>query len=187
MAGSDGGDDVSAPENVHVRHPDDFYATPAWVTRAVLPLLPAGPCVDPCAGDGAIVEEIAKSGRQAEGVELDPIRALKCSRVVQGDGLERLAGYPNDWHVVMNPPYKAAEEWVRAAVQPGRTVAALLRLGFLASSGRAGLFVAVGIPDVYVLSRRPSFTGNGKTDGTDYAWFVWGPGRGGRIQRLEVP
>ncbi len=66
-----------------------------------------------------------------------------------------------------------------------RTVAALLRLGFLASATRKNLFATVGIPDVYVLAHRPSFTGNGKTDGADYAWCVWGPGLGGRVQRLE--
>jgi hypothetical protein len=38
--------------------------------------------------------------------------------------------------------------------------------------------------DVYVLSKRPSFSGNGKTDATAYAWFLFGPGRGGRWQVL---
>ncbi len=41
--------------------------------------------------------------------------------------------------------------------------------------------------DVFVLSRRPSFLGNGMTDSSAYAWFVWGPGRGGRWSLLKTP
>lgn len=39
--------------------------------------------------------------------------------------------------------------------------------------------------DVFVLPRRPSFTGGG-TDATEYAWFVWGPGRGNRWYVLTI-
>lgn len=29
------------------------------------------------------------------------------------------------------------------------------------------------VDHLVVLSKRPSFTGDGKTDGTGYAWFIW--------------
>jgi hypothetical protein len=34
-------------------------------------------------------------------------------------------------------------------------------------------------PDVFVLSDRPSFTENGKTDASEYGYWVWGPGTTG--------
>ena len=200
MAGSDGGDHVSVfrlelvpSDGPHERHPDDFYATPGWAVRAILPYLPHVSAFDPCAGDGAIVAEMCDAGWSCAGVELDFVRASvaldkRGVEIVCGDGLARISdpdvALPL---VVMNPPYRCADEWVRKAVNYGRTVAALLRLNFLGTQGRAELFAAVGIPDTYVLSKRPSFLANGATEATEYAWFVWGPGRGGRIQRLEVP
>ncbi len=174
----------------HVRHPEDFYATPPWVVDAILPHLPDGVACDPCAGDGAIVAAIVGAGRHCYGIEISAervvdARAKRGVTLTHGDGLTGHERF-KDPLIVMNPPYKAAEEWVRAMVQPGRTVAALLRLGFLASASRKALFAEAGMPDVYVLSKRPSFTGGG-TDSADYAWMVWGPGRVGRVQRLEVP
>jgi hypothetical protein len=169
------------------RRPDDFYETPQWCTQEVLHRLPDGAVFDPCAGTGAILRACILAGRYAHGVELDAGRASSPvpgvgSRLSQGDGLAALeADHPL---IVMNPPYATAEAWVRAAVRPGRVVAVLLRLGFLASTSRKALFLDVGTPDVHVLTRRPSFTGG--TDCTDYGWFVWGLSEGGRWCRIEV-
>lgn len=83
--------------------------------------------------------------------------------------------------IVMNPPYSLALPFVAAALEVVRsqagTVAALLRLGFLASRKRRDWWQSHPA-DVYVLSERPSFTGDGRTDATDYAWFVWREGAG---------
>jgi hypothetical protein len=64
------------------------------------------------------------------------------------------------------------------------TAAFLLRLNWLGGQARAAWHRANPC-DVYVLPRRPSFTGKG-TDATEYAWMVWGTGRGGRWSVLEV-
>ena len=45
---------MSATNRSNVRVASDFYATPAWCTRAILPHLPVTSVLDPCAGDGAI-------------------------------------------------------------------------------------------------------------------------------------
>ena len=76
--------------------------------------------------------------------------------------------------VVTNPPYSLAEKFIRHARKlcPHADLVFLLRLAFLASAKRLPLWQDVGIPDVYVLPNRPSFTGGG-TDSADYAWFVW--------------
>jgi hypothetical protein len=63
-------------------------------------------------------------------------------------------------------------------------VAFLLRLNFLGSQRRAAFHRSFP-SDVYVLPRRPSFTGGG-TDATEYCWMVWGAERGGRWSILEI-
>lgn len=170
----------------------DYYRTPAWCVEAILPYLPMVNAIDPCCGDGAILEAMWNYGwhmSQLRGIEWDKPMAraasLKAMEVQENDALTC------DWDgytrlVVMNPPYVQAEAFVRKAISeaaPNRgTVAALLRLAFLEGKARVE-FHREHPSDVYVLSKRPSFTG-GKTDSCAYAWFVWGPGRGGRWQVL---
>jgi SAM-dependent methyltransferase len=172
-----------------VRRERDFYATPAWATQAILRELPVGPVLDPCCGDGALLAEI--KGRTF-GIEIDPqraeaARARGVRAVVTGDALTDRAGWVDAAAVVMNPPFSLAEEFVLAALvwaQPRRAaVAALLRLSFLETRRRVPLH-REHPADVFVLARRPSFTGKG-TDSCAYAWFVWGPGRGGRWRVLS--
>lgn len=176
---------------------DDYYVTPEWVTAAIVPHLPRGQvALDPCAGDGAILRVlVAAPYRTLVGFENNVRRASDASDVdpslhiltVDALGAESWGAFDV---CVMNPPFRHAHAFVaRALVEalPQRaTVAALLRLGFLASRKRAALHRAHPA-DVYVLSRRPAFTGTSRTDATEYAWFVWGPGRGGRWQGLDCP
>mgnify|MGYP006268112147 CR=1 FL=1 len=181
----------------------DFYATPQWVTRAILPHLPrSGALLDPCAGDGAILRvacETVRGGIRA--IELDATRAdviarsLPWADLIEGDALDAGATEATEaWRVphglvLMNPPFSRAMDFVRRAVSEqaphGGTTAALLRLSMLAGLARVE-FWRDNPCDVYVLPRRPSFTGRG-TDSCEYAWFVWGPGRSGRWSVLDVP
>jgi hypothetical protein len=181
----------------HKRHEQDFYETPPWVTEAILPHLPAAlSAFDPCAGRGAIMRVLRASKHRfvtTKGLEIDQARVDYCRSeaggwltVWQADSLTC------DWErphlIVMNPPFSLAQEFVEAAivrVAMGGTVAALLRLGFLASKRRVALH-RKHPADVYVLPRRPSFTGGG-TDSSEYAWLLWGPGRGGRWSVLDLP
>lgn len=174
------------------RHPDDFYATPAWCTRAILPHVltsEARRVLDPACGEGAILDVVAGASRaMVYGLEADPARAA----TARGRGFDveccdalTLPGWAADV-IVMNPPFSLALEFVqRALCQRGATVAALLRLAFLASQRRAAFWRAHPA-DVYVLPKRPSFTGDGRSDSADYMWAVFGPGRGGRWQVLDV-
>lgn len=177
---------------------EDFFESPPWVVQAIYPHLPAAfEVLDPCAGRGAILAEIgrlhddANQGRAPIGLvgyELNPERAAECRdnlRPPRAGIVEVANALDANWLapplVVMNPPYSQAEAFVRKAlaeVARGGSVFALLRLGFLASAKRRS-FHRQHPCDVYVLSRRPSFTGGG-SDATDYGWFAFGPGRGGR-------
>lgn len=177
-----------------VRHADDFYATPAWCTRAILSHLPESHTIlDPCCGDGAILDVLAAERPNAQrlGIEIDDGRTetnkVKGHIVACADALgpSRWAGGAVDL-ILTNPPFGLAMEFVQRAcdeVFHGGTVAMLLRLPWLASQKRAP-WLRENTPSVYVLPKRPSFTGKG-TDATDYAWMVWSP-RPSTVRILDV-
>jgi predicted RNA methylase len=184
-----------------VRSKGDFYETPDWCVTGLLPkILPpsfddAAPIVvDAGAGTGAISAAVAEYNKKIEivGVEKNAelvgkarARGIYAAEFVQANFL---GWKPNvtPTHVIMNPPYSYAQRFVEHAlsiVRRGGTVAALLRLSFLASKQRRE-FHAKHPADVYVLTKRPSFTGKG-TDACDYAWFVWITGEGGHWHLLN--
>lgn len=92
--------------------------------------------------------------------------------------------------VITNPPYRTQEHdsgVVREIVERslehtalGGSVVMLLRLNYLSDGqkrhGRAD-WLRRSMPDVFVLDRRPSFAGTGKTDGQGYAAVRWVNGR----------
>lgn len=198
---------MSATNRSDVRHPDDNYVTPDWCVDALLNAVPPMRedmgIVDPGCGSGAILDALdARGPWPLLGVELNSERAkeaeAKGHAVIYRDFLAMKPGtVKNADAVIMNPPYKLAIDFVGAAIrmcssfqtrafcigwEPGGFVAALLRLSFLESKSRR-LFWHHNPADVYVLSKRPSFTGGG-TDAAAYAWFVWGPGPRGRVTVL---
>jgi hypothetical protein len=138
------------------------------------------------------------SPQQISGIELDPVRARQAigaevaGRVVEGDALEILpklvvpGGSPG--LIITNPPYKLALEFAEAclAVAGQRGVVALfLRIGFIASLRRSA-FHREHPSDVFILAKRPSFTGDGKSDACEYAWFCFGlPSGGGHWTTLD--
>ena len=73
-----------------------------------------------------------------------------------------------------NPPFNLALEVIQHAMTMSSVVCMLLRINFLASQKRAA-WMRRYTPSIYVLPKRPSFTG-GKTDACEYAWFCWGLG-----------
>lgn len=173
---------MSAAGRGAARREHDVYETPAWCVEAFLaacPLPRSGVWLEPAVGDGAIVQAVEE---YAPGFGLRRWLACDVRTVAPGWGCDvRVASFldVSDWpdrpHVIItNPPYSLALPFARRAValvEPGGVVAMLLRLGFLASRERAE-FLREHPPDLYPLSRRPSFTGRG-TDATDYGWFVW--------------
>lgn len=174
------------------RRAGDCYDTPAWCVRAILPHLKSlGKVLDPCCGTGAILDAVsAVPGATTVGIEIDAVRAAACRqrhtthcRDALGGSWDTLWPWANT--LITNPPYSLAmqfiERWQSEATCP--VAAMLLRLNFLGSQKRAR-FHRLHPADVYVLTRRPSFTDVG-TDSTEYAWFVWGVGRGHRWEILD--
>lgn len=172
---------MSAANRGAIRADRDYYRTPDWAAKACVGTLRRDgwlgretTFMDPCAGDGVFGDAILAYDSQIFLMEID-IEPLGHS-VVQDDFLVGdIARWGKiDW-VIGNPPYVHAEAFVRRAWEVAdKGVAFLLRLGFLAGQGRSrALYPTIGVPDLYVLPRRPSFTPDGKTDAADYAWFVW--------------
>lgn len=150
-----------------IRHPDDYYATPAWCTRAILTRLDVrGKVVlEPACGSGAIIRELVAAGASVFGVELDAERAqascaARAIEVYCDDFLApRSALMPRPDVIITNPPFSLAMEFVQRSldvVREGGTVCMLLRLAWLASDGRSE-WLRANTPSVNVLSTRPSF------------------------------
>ena len=186
---------MSSTNRGTVRQPDDYYATPAWATRAILPHLRQPKTVlDPFAGTGAILREVRTWDEHvtANGIELDADRAKECKLITpftfvcDAFTLE----WPQQDLILTNPPYSFALQSVQRATKYltewGTGQAAfLLRLAFLESKER-NAFLRHRMPDkIKVLPRRPAFV-NGKTDSCAYAWFVWGPEAHGEAAELSV-
>ena len=163
----------------------DDFPTPQCVidqcvSRVVRPFFRTA--LEPAAGDG----RICKSLRQLiptsliHGIEIqerhkENLTAV-CDQVTIGNFLDQnVSTYDL---IITNPPYCLAEEYVRKCLlrlEPYGQLVLLLRLGFLESRGRWERLWSVvesRPTQVYVLCKRPSFTGQG-TDATAYAWFVW--------------
>ncbi|MDB4946215.1 MAG: hypothetical protein JWP97_5749 [Labilithrix sp.] len=156
----------------------DDYPSPEWVILAIAPHVAGKVVLDPCCGAGAILDVFRALGAVVIGIEISEERAAearaKGHNVICADALA--IEWPDADLIISNPPFSHAQEFAEkalACVATGGTVALLLRLGFLESKKRIGFHRANG-SSVYVLSSRPSFTGNGKTDASGYGWFLWG-------------
>lgn len=176
------------------RREHDFYETPAFCVTRLLETQGdtfGRRILEPSAGDGAIVRavdefyaELGSNEMEWTLIELREERRkslAQLGRVHIGDFLsvtEALRAHEHDT-IIGNPPFSLAEEFVRSCVDlarswksPGQTIM-LLRLAFLETKERVTLFRDLGMPDVYVLPNRPSFTANGSSDTAAYAWMRW--------------
>ena len=169
-------------KNKEKRSEFDFYPTPEWCIEAIDKALLSkqdfgNKWLEPACGNGAIVNYVKKAYPKVllSGVDMDPAHytVMKNTlgiRYTEADYLSHKPLWHNDL-IITNPPYNKAMEFVQKAVTEATVVVMLLRLGFVASQKRSE-FMKTYTPDVYVLSKRPSFK-NGGNDNSDYAWFVF--------------
>ena len=176
----------------------DNFPTPESVTQRLLSHvpLPGGFWLEPTAGEGAIIEAVneVRSDVRWGAFELRPECKVPLERlgvmVKIGDARALLAEEEEGWDVaILNPPFSLAMPIILGCLRVAKHVVALERLNFLETRKRAAFFRAHA-PDVYVFPDRPSFTGDGHTDSTAYAWFVWPEGghnrSSGRVEVLPV-
>jgi hypothetical protein len=176
----------------------DFYATPDPLALAICERLwryVPNPryVVEPSAGTGAFVRAIRKTwpATHIGAVEINracvpSLDAAGADLVWADDWLDH-ARAAAEWNVppeliVGNPTYLQAQAHIEAGMHwlgIGGRLAFLLRLNFLGSSARVDFWRRGELESVSTISPRPSFTGDGKTDGTEYALFVWRKGHTG--------
>lgn len=178
------------------RADSDFYPTPAGATLAILRALnlPGGRWLEPAAGEGAIIRAVNSTRADIDWTAVELREACRPHLVAADPRAEVIAPCdflameaPRSFSVaILNPPFVLALPFVDRCLGMADWVVALERTNWIASGTRNRWFRA-HMPDVYVLSNRPSFTGNGSTDMAEYAWFVWPPGEHHRaIGRAEV-
>ena len=165
------------------RRENDYYATPPGAVDEMLRelVLPWGYVCDPAAGDGALLDAAAAEygpGRGYLAIEIDRDRTPN-HHVLYADYLTLPRSEEPPALFLSNPPYSLAQEFVTKMLsERGKDtiVAVLLRLNFLGSQKRHNWWKATGAPSALrVVSKRPSFTDDGKTDMTEYAWYIWNP------------
>lgn len=166
----------------HPRHEHDFYPTPPAFIRAALSRVTLAPewVVDAAAGDGRWGQEAKRRwpGIRLAGVELRPLPQPEGFDfwMSPSDFLTIAPEIPPVDLVLMNPPYSAAEPFIRAGLsllRPGGELVALLRLAFREGRGRArGLFAEHPLAELAVCDRRPRFYGQrgGMTAFAVYRW-----------------
>jgi hypothetical protein len=153
----------------------DFYATPDWVTEALLQhTLFRGPIWEPCCGDGAMSNILAAHGYEVVSTDIAD-RGFGTSGV---NFLTRDTVPPGCRCIVTNPPYgdtgshteqsrspKAMLDFVRHALSLTASIqgqlALLVRLQWIAGHRAAELMSAAPFAAVVVLKQR-------------IRWFDWG-------------
>jgi hypothetical protein len=151
----------------------DFFPTPAWATHALIDNEDfRGDIWESACGDGAMSKVLETTGNS----------------VISSDLIDRGYGegdhdFLGSWrkapNIVTNPPYNAAEGFVRSGLERAeRKFALLLRLAFLEGANRQRTIFTDAPPSrVWVFSERITFYPAGAvqkgTGTTAYAWFVW--------------
>ncbi len=170
----------------------DAYQTPPALARAICRRLAAliptpSLIVEPSAGQGAFVAGARAAWPDAPVLAVDadarcaePCAAVGALNFLEGDWVERSRDVrhgPGPMLILGNPPYSKAQAHIEAALaimRPGDHLALLLRLAFLCGQARTKtLWARPGFKYLLPIAQRPSFTGNGATDGSEYAVFLW--------------
>ncbi len=145
-----------------MRNERDFYPTPHNAFDGILRYIPRDVAVwEPASGDGRLVKWMIDACCLAGGDDLK-------------NGYDYLKDTAHHSCIVTNPPFSKAFEFCKHARDYSVETFLLLRLNFLASQMRASWFKFNEPNALFILSKRPSFTKDKKTDMTDYAWYYWG-------------
>jgi len=164
-----------------VAKPSDIYYTPRKTVEALFDDSPpprSARVLDPCAGNGAILEVARERGYHTEAVELraveEAVLQRRADRVTIGDWIKLAWSYrPRPDAIVTNPPFSIAREIVEVSLGTGCPWCAfLLRCNTLGSSTWRKFWAAHG-PSRLRMVKRPSFSADGKTDASDYLWALW--------------
>lgn len=161
------------------RKPADLYPTPPDCTYSLIPhleaILPKGSHVlEPACADGQMSRALEEFGYQVDSTDLRP-------EVLYGTGgidfLAEDAYIPDDHYdaVITNPPFAAADLFIRRALQVAPIVAMLLKAQYWNTNNRKKLFREHPPLMELNLTWRPAFleAERGKSPLMDCMWVVW--------------
>lgn len=176
----------------------DFFPTPPWATRALMVHVlnkihsPLSFCtwsvLEPACGEGHMAEPLREYFANVFGSDIFDYG----NGYAVADFLDPSFRIPRVEWVITNPPYSAAEQFVRRCLdsqEVGKGVAMLVRLAWIETEGRYKALFSKRPPHVIApfVERVPMCKGRWDPKGdtaTAYAWFVWV--RGMAYGRTEV-
>lgn len=165
----------------------DFYPTPAWATHALIANESFhGSIWEPACGDGAMSKVLM-------GLKNDVFSSDMFNRGFGEPGIDFLKSDHTADNIVTNPPYNAAESFVKAGLEKAnKKLALLLRLAFVEGANRQKTIFSINPPSrIWVFSERITFYPAGveqKGSGTTaYAWFVWDKQNEGGTEMCWLP
>lgn len=187
---------VPGAETQAGRHADDYYRTPAWLTRALCPHLHTfGSVLDAGAGEGSIAQVVEawalEQGRQVAvtAVELDPERANRLPSEWERHQADFFTWADNSISlqrrydlVITNPPFvldgrPVWTRWVdacRPLVTTGGTLAVLAFANILGGQERSGWWRRNRPSRVLLSPKRPQYRTEAKSgDPRDTVWVLW--------------
>jgi hypothetical protein len=157
---------------------DDLYETPPVAIEALLrhERLPHH-LWDPCCGPGNIVNVLRAAGHEVIASDLvdygDPTHFYRRDFLMERKAPDGCEG------VVMNPPFKLAEEFIAHALDLSPLVIALLRLAFMESERRTPILEGRGLARIHVFRRRlpmmhrAGWEGRKANSGMAFCWMVY--------------
>ena len=177
---------MSATNRGTKRNEADFFATPLETIYSLLDnydgIKSSDSILEPSAGNGNIIQALRNRGYKNHMTAIELREEERYNLVGKADQvgildylkveLEKIGKYDV---IIGNPPYCLAQEFIDKSLtllKPGGRLIFLLRTNFLESKKRREWWQDKLPSGLYVLSKRPSFTGKG-TDATSYSWFIW--------------
>lgn len=171
------------------RELNDFYATPACVTQPLIDYLRANYpdfskrlIWEPACGRGHISEVLKQNGYTVTSTDLIDRGYGDCGP--EYDFLK--TDKPTNAHIITNPPYKYAQQFVEKSmelIEDGALCCMLLKLTFLEGKNRYEMFKKYPPEKILVFSNRISCAPGGDFEKTPalggavaYAWYIWRKG-----------
>ena len=182
-------------DNKNGRISCDHYATPLNTVQNLLNNIVINEMniLEPSAGEGNIIRVLRENGyngnitamelRYKENQELTKY----ANSVIIGDFLSLKTNEKYDL-IIGNPPFSKALEFVEKCfdlINDNGRIILLLRTAFLESKSRYDFWQRHPLSALYVLSKRPSFTGHDR-DATSYSWFEFKKNVNIREQTIKV-
>ena len=173
---------ISATNRGSKRVASDFYATPIPVIENLFNhhKIKEGNILEPSAGNGNFVKVIKDNfNNHITALEIREEEYGNLSKYADEVIIDDFLKWKPDKKyktIIGNPPYSLALEFMNKCFEiadEDTEIIMLLRTAFLESQKRYEFWQKHPVNKLYVLSKRPSFLNNGKSDATSYSWFIW--------------